>query len=136
MYAHRKCYRQCDCVYLYYVVSPIFLPSTDFHEDNSSVTFIKIADPETYSMFCSYIDFTKVAVSCKVLGIPLPSISIYRVDTNGKKRMFPPTFQKDSEIIVVLPLEYGESVLLQCVASNIVSTVTLSINLTYTCKYI
>lgn len=128
------------CIFTIYIVSPTFLSSTHFNEDDSSVNFIKITDPDAYSMYCSYNPpTTNVAVSCKATGVPMPNISIFREDTEGNKRMFPVTFQEKnevaSEIIVGVPsLRYGELIILCCVASNIVSTVTISINLTYTCK--
>ena len=121
-------------------MSPTFLSSTRFNEDDPSVNFIRISDPDAYSMYCSYNPpTTNVAVSCKATGIPVPSISIYREDIEGNKRMFLITFQEEndviSEIIVAVPpLSYGKLIILRCVASNIVSTVNISINLTYTCK--
>lgn len=117
-------------------MSPIFLSTTHFNEDDLDVNFIKIADPDTYSMYCSHISrTTNVAVSCKAYGVPIPNISIYRESVNGKRRMYPDTFQDEGELVVgVPPLEYGEFIFLHCVASNIVNTVNISINLTYTCK--
>ena len=120
-------------------MSPTFLSSTRFNEGDPSVNFIRITDPDAYSIYCSYNPpTTNVAVSCKATGVPIPNISIYKEDTEGNKSMFPITFQKESEtiseiIIGVPPLSYGELVILHCVASNIVSTLTISINLTYTC---
>ena len=117
-------------------MSPTFLLSTHFNQDDPSVNFISITDPDAYSKYCSYNPpTTNVAVSCKAAGIPIPSISIYRENTEGNKRMYPITFQQPNEIIVTVPpLSYGELIILHCVASNTVSTVKISINLTYTCK--
>jgi len=89
-------------------------------------------------MYCSPIQSGKRAISalsCKAVGIPVANISIYIESTSGIMRILPSIIQKEDELVIVVPiLMYGEVISLHCVASNIVSTVILTINLTYTCK--
>jgi len=89
-------------------------------------------------MYCSPIQLGRRAISalsCKAVGIPVANISIYRESASRGIRMLPSTFQKEDELVIGIPiLMYGEVISLHCVASNIVSTVMLTINLTYTCK--
>ena len=120
-----------------FTVSPVFLSTTDFNEDGLDINFVRIADPDAYSMYCSYVPplSTNIAVSCNVNGIPTPNVSIYREGMDGITDSLPATFQQGSEIVVGVPqLQLKEYILLHCVASNIVSTVRITINLTYTCK--
>ena len=120
-----------------FTVSPVFLSTTDFNEDGLDINVVRIADPDAYSMYCSYIPplSTNIAVSCNVNGIPTPDVSIYREGMDGRSRSFPITFQRGGEIVVGVPqLKPKEYILLHCVASNIVSTVRITTNLTYTCK--
>ena len=114
-------------------MTPVFLSTTDFNEDD--INFIRIGDPDTYSTFCSHIPSVTTPVSCKVNSIPKANIVVYRERMNDDKRVLLPTFLQDNEVIIGLPpLRSKEAILLHCVASNIVSTVTITINLTYTCK--
>ena len=118
---------------MFFTVTPVFLSTTDYNEDD--INFIRIGDPDTYSMFCSHIPPLTTPVSCKVNSIPKANIIVYRERMNEDKRALPPTFQQDDEVLIALPpLRSNEAILLHCVASNIVSTVTITINLTYTCK--
>ena len=117
-----------------FTVTPVFVSTTDFNEDGIDINFARIADLDAYSMYCSYIPplSTTIAVSCSVNGIPTPNVSIYR---EGRSRPFPVTFQQGGNIVVGVPqLKPKEYILLHCVASNIVSTVRITTNLTYTCK--
>ena len=131
--SHVATYIHCHD-YCIFTVAPVFLSTTDFNED--SINFVRIADPDTHSMFCSHIpSLTTTPVSCKVNGIPIPNITIYREGMDGGKRTYPTTFQQEGEIIVGVPeLKPKDFILLHCVAANIVSRVKITINLTYTCK--
>ena len=115
-------------------MAPVFLPTTDYNADD--ITILRIADPDTYSMFCSHVPpLITIPMSCKVNSIPIPNITIYREGANGGKRAYPTAFRQEDEIVVGVPeLRPKDFILLHCVASNIVSRVKITINLTYTCK--
>ena len=116
-----------------FTVTPVFLLTTNYNEDD--INFVRIPDPDTYSMFCSHISPLTSPVSCKVNSIPKANITVYRERMNGDKFVFLPTFKQDDEVLIALPpLRSNKAILLHCVASNIVSTVAITINLTYTCK--
>ncbi|XP_065910189.1 hepatocyte growth factor receptor-like isoform X5 [Dysidea avara] len=119
--------------YDYYTV-PMFLPSTALNTDTDDTRFIVFSDDETYSPFCSELQNRSLTVTCRVMGNPQPTIEIHGENKYGNRLNFHSAFQGADEIAIGLyPLQYGESLTLHCQASNIVTSLTFSIGLTYTC---
>lgn len=89
----------------------------------------------TYSPYCSELVNRDILVSCRATGNPEPTIDIYIENYNGSQYQFTEVYQGNGELVVsLLPIRYGENVMIHCNASNIVSFVSISVNLTYTCK--
>ena len=122
-------------VFCFNVAVPMFLPSTALNTDTDDTRFIVFSDDETYSPFCSELQNRSLTVTCRVMGNPQPTIEIHGENKYGNRLNFHSAFQGADEIAIGLyPLQYGESLTLHCQASNIVTSLTFSIGLTYTCK--
>ncbi|XP_065910186.1 hepatocyte growth factor receptor-like isoform X3 [Dysidea avara] len=119
--------------YDFYLV-PTFTRSTVLAGDNTDGRLIVIPDRDTYTPYCSEFQRRPTTVTCSARGNPQPTIEIFKEYDNGSWGTFQHIFQSEDEVAVKLNiLDYGESVKIHCLATNIVTTLNFSINLTYTC---
>ncbi|XP_065910963.1 uncharacterized protein [Dysidea avara] len=122
-----------ESCYNYYTV-PMFLPSTTLNTDTDDLRFVVFSNDDTYTPFCSELQNRSLTVTCRVMGDPQPTIEIYGENELGNRLRFHGFFQiADERAIGLDPLKYGEFLKLHCQASNIVTSLTFSITLMYTC---
>ena len=119
-------------------MAPTFLNSSTSDlafEDNPNIRFVHFGDDNTYSAFCSEFKEKLITVSCTVTGNPQPVIEVFRIDFDGSRNNPLETFRSNDEVAIGLNgLKFGEIIILYCRASNIVATLNITFNLTYTCK--
>ena len=94
-----------------------------------------LTNQSTYFPYCSELMNRDVLVSCRARGDPVPTIDIYRENDDGSQHRFHEIYRANGELVVGLfPINYGETIMFHCNASNIASFISISVNLTYTCK--
>lgn len=110
-------------------VPPLFVRSAASIA-NTRLTIL--SDWNTSTEYCSDLERKDIAVLCRAVSIPVAQI---RILVNGN---FVPSIMRSLNEVVVMsaPLSYGEVVTFECQASTETFTSSITINLTYTCKYI
>ena len=112
------------------------MTTTEVEEDDA-FRHVVLPNEGTYSPYCSELLTRGVFVSCRAIGDPEPTIDIYREHDDGSPQRFHELYRNNGELVIShTPIRYGESIVFHCNASNIASFVSISVNLTYTCKYI
>ena len=112
------------------------MTSTQLPEIND-FRHIRLPDQSTYSPYCSELVDREGLLGCRATGDPVPTIDIYREHDDGTLQRFDALYQGNGELVVsISPLSYGKTFMYHCIASNTASFVSISVNLTYTCKYI
>ena len=116
---------------------PLLVSTTQLNEGDA-FRLVVLTNQSTYSPYCSELVVTReVFVSCRAIGDPEPMIDIYREHNDGSQQRYRELYRGNGELVVNhSPIRYGQSVLFHCNASNIASFVNISVNLTYTCKYL
>ena len=96
---------------------------------------VVLTNQSTYLPYCSGLISRDVIVRCRATGDPIPTIDIYRENDDGSQHRFDEVYRGDGEVAIGhFPIKSGENIMFHCNASNIVSYLTISVNLTYTCK--
>ena len=118
------------------IAVPVFVTTTQLLQQDDLYRYIMLPNQSTYFPYCSELLHREVLLSCRAIGDPEPTIDIYEVTFTGSLRRFHEPYRRNGEVVASLfPIQYGEDILIYCNASNIVSFVNVSINLTYTCKW-
>ena len=112
------------------------MTTTELNEDDA-FRHVVLPNQSTYSPYCSELLTSDVIVGCRAIGDPEPTIDIYREHDDGSQQRFYELYRGNGELVVShSPIRYGQSIVFHCNASNIASFVSISVNLTYTCKCI
>ena len=116
------------------IVAPIFVTTTRLVQSDG-FRHVLLTDERTYLHYCSELAPRDVIVQCRAIGDPVPIIDVYRENDDGSQHRFDEVFRGNGEVAVSLfSIKFGENIMFHCNASNIVSFVIISVNLTYTCK--
>ena len=107
--------------------------STDPIINNSTDTrIIFLSDWNPSNEHCSDLQRKKISVACRAVGIPEPEINVL---VNGN--ITEPFEQASSKVVIRLPpIPYEEVVIFECQASTNTTTLSIIVNLTYTCKLV
>ena len=104
---------------------PIINISTD-------TRIIFLSDLNSPTEYCSDLQSQDISVACRAVGIPEPQINVL---VNGN--ITEPFEQASSEVVIRLPtIPYEEVVIFECQASTNTTTLSIIVNLTYTCKLV
>lgn len=115
-------------------MAPIFVTTTQLLENNA-FRHVMLTNQSTYFPYCSEPAGRDVLVSCRATGDPVPTIDIYRENHDGSHNRFDEVYRNNGELVVsIFSINYGENITFHCNASNIVSFITITVNLIYTCK--
>ena len=106
--------------------------------ESDNFRHVMLTNRNTYSPYCSELVGREVLVGCRAIGDPVPTIDLYREHgDNGVQQRFHEVHRGNGELVVsITPIKYGENAVFHCNATNIASFVSISIDLTYTCKCI
>ena len=112
------------------------MTTTQLRRDDDIYRYIMLPNQSTYFPYCSELVYREVLLSCRAIGDPEPMIDIYEKTSTGSRRQFHEAYRANGELVAgLLPIRYGENILIYCTASNIASFVSIHISLTYTCKW-
>ena len=101
-------------------------------ESSNDTRLIVLSDQNSSTEYCSELQSNNISVACRAVGVPEPRVDIF---VNGN--IIEPFQQRENEVVIRLaPISFGEVVMFECQASTMTTTTNITVNLSYTCKYV